>query len=135
MGWSEYQVGSNISTKKFVKYEVGRSYGESYEIVKIEQGMAEKIGRGEFKTAFYIAVKSIVTGETYACVYLVKRKNGQVLIKKMEETEGPVYYEASVAFINLLSKPKTLESAWWRNRCFEIQNTRRPELAEKLTRL
>lgn len=119
MGWSEYQVGSNISTRKFVEYQLGRAYGTAYKIVKIEQGKAEKIGRGQFKTAFYVAVQSTVSGETSACVYLVQRKNGQVLIKKIDETEAPCYYEASVDFISLLSKPSNYDSAWWRNRCLE----------------
>jgi hypothetical protein len=119
MGWSEYQVGSNISTRKFVEYQLGRFYGDLGKIVKIEQGEAQKIGRGRFKTAFYVAVKSELSGETYATVYLTERKNGQILIKKIDETEGPCYYEASVRFINLLSKPQNMESAWWRNRCFE----------------
>ena len=87
MGWSEYQVGSNISTKKFVEYQFGRFYGDLGKIVKI--------------------------------VYLTERKNGQILIKKIDESEGPCYYEASVRFINLLSKPSNYESAWWRNRCLE----------------
>lgn len=119
MGWSEYQVGSNISTRKFLEYKLNRAYGVPFEIVKIEQGKAEKIGRGKFQTAFYVAVQNTMSGKTYACVYLIQRKNGQVLIKKIDETEAPCYYEASVRFINLLSKPSNYDSAWWRNRCLE----------------
>jgi hypothetical protein len=52
-------------------------------------------------------------------VFLTRRKNGSVAVKVMGESEQPYYYEAPESFINVLTPAKTLEGAWWRNRCLE----------------
>jgi len=114
MGWDVTQVGSNITTRKFVEYDIKQSYDGIYELVKIFEG---KNLYGQ--KSFYVALKRIEDGTVFACVYLTRRKNGSVAVKVLGESEGPCYYEAPESFINVLTPAKTLEGAWWRNRCLE----------------
>jgi hypothetical protein len=122
MGWDVTQVGSNITTRKFLEYDLKRRYDKIFELVKIQEG------KNEYgQKAFYVALKKIEDGNVFACVVLTRRKNGSVAIKIIGESEGPTYYEASESFIKVLGEPQNLEASWWRNRCLEkyqvVENT------------
>ena len=114
MGWDVTQVGSNITTKKFINWYLKTTYDGVYEPVKIFEG------KNEYgQKAFSVALKKLEDNSIFACVFLTKRKNGQIAVKVLGESEGPCYYEAPESFINVLTPAKTLEGAWWRNRCLE----------------
>jgi hypothetical protein len=114
MGWDVTQVGANFTTRVFIEYYIRRTYGGIYESVKIFEGK-----NVEGQKAFYVALKRLEDESIFACVFLTRRKNGQVFTKVIGESEGPLYYEAPESFINVLTPAKTLEGAWWRNRCLE----------------
>jgi hypothetical protein len=114
MGWDVTQVGANITTKKFIEHYIRSTYDGIYEAVKIFEG--KNIGG---QKAFYVALRKLETGAIFACVFLTKRKNGQVAVKVMGEDEEPFYYEAPQSFIDVLTPPKTMTGAWWRWRCLE----------------
>jgi hypothetical protein len=114
MGWDVTQVGSNITTKQFINWYLKSTYDGVYEPVKIFEG------KNEYgQKAFYVALKKLEDNSVIACVFLTRRKNGSVAVKVLGESEGPCYYEAPKSFINVLTPAKTLEGAWWRNRCLE----------------
>lgn len=114
MGWDVTQVGSNITTRAFIEYYIRRTYDGVYESVKIFEGKNE-VGQ----KAFYVALKKLEDGSIFGTVFLTRRKNGQVFVKVIGESEGPCYYEAPESFINVLTPASTLEGAWWRNQCLE----------------
>ena len=114
MGWDVTPVGSNITTRAFIGYYIRRTYDGIYEEVKVFEGKNEN-----GQKAFYVALKKLEDNSVIACVILTRRKNGQVAIKVMGESEGPCYYEAPESFIDVLTKPSTMEGAWWRWRCLE----------------
>ena len=114
MGWDVTQVGSNITTRAFIEYYIRRTYDGIYESVKISEG-----ANVDGQKPFYVALKKLEDNSVFACVILTRRVNGQVFVKVIGESAEPFYYEASVRFINLLSKPSNYDSAWWRNRCLE----------------
>ena len=117
MGWDVVKVGKNITTRKFIEWDIKRTYDGIYDVVKIEEG---KNYRGE--KAFYVAFKKVENQEIFACVYLTARKNGWVSTKVISENSGPNYYEASQKFIDVLTPASTYEGAWWRNRCIEKES-------------
>jgi len=114
MGWDVTKVGKNITTRKFVEYDIKRSYDGIYELVKIYEG---KYVDGQ--KAFYVALRKLENNTVFACVYLTRRENGSVAVKVIGESEAPCYYEAPESFINVLTPSSTLTGAWWRNRCLE----------------
>ena len=114
MGWDATPVGTNFTTHAFINYYIRRTYDGIYEAVKIFEGK-----NVDGQKAFYVAFKKLEDNSVFACVILTKRKNGWVYTKVIGESEGPCYYEAPESFINVLTSPKTLEGAWWRNRCLE----------------
>lgn len=114
MGWDATPVGTNFTTYAFINYYIRRTYDGIYEAVKIFEGK-----NVDGQKAFYVALKKLEDNSVFACVILTKRKNGWVHTKVIGESEGPCYYEAPESFINVLTPPKTLEGAWWRNRCLE----------------
>lgn len=114
MGWDATSVGKNITTKKFIAHYIKTSYDGIYEAVKIFEG------KNEYgQKAFYVALKKLEDNSVFAVVFLTRRKNGSVAVKVLGESEQPFYYEAPESFINVLTPAKTLEGAWWRNRCLE----------------
>jgi len=114
MGWDVTNVGSNFTTRAFIEYYIRRTYDGIYESVKIFEGK-----NVDGQKAFYVALKKLEDNSIFACVFLTRRKNGSVAVKVMGESEQPYYYEAPESFINVLTPAKTLEGAWWRNRCLE----------------
>jgi hypothetical protein len=117
MGWDVTNVSANITTRAFIGYYIRRAYDGIYEEVKISEGATV-----DGQKAFYVALKKLEDNSVFACVILTRRKNGQVFSKVMGESEGPCYYEAPESFIKVLTPAKTLEGAWWRNRCLEKEN-------------
>ena len=114
MGWDVTQVSSRITTKKFINWYLKSTYDGVYEPVKIFEG------KNEYgQKAFYVALKKLEDNSIFATVFLTRRKNGSVAVKVLGESEQPSYYEAPESFINVLTSAKTLEGAWWRNRCLE----------------
>ena len=114
MGWDVTQVGSNITTKKFINWYLKTTYDGVYEPVKVFEG--KNVGG---QKAFYVALKKLEDNSIFACVILTQRKNGSLAVKVLGESEGPCYYEAPESFIDVLTKPSTMEGAWWRWRCLE----------------
>jgi len=114
MGWDVTQVSSRITTKKFINWYLKSTYDGVYEPVKIFEGKNE-----HGQKAFYVALKKLEDNSIFATVFLTRRKNGSVAVKVLGESEQPFYYEAPESFINVLTPAKTLEGAWWRNRCLE----------------
>ena len=114
MGWDVTQVSSRITTKKFINWYLKSTYDGVYEPVKIFEG---KNQHGQ--KAFYVALKKLEDNSIFATVFLTRRKNGSVAVKVVGVSEGPGYYEAPESFINVLTPAKTLEGAWWRNKCLE----------------
>lgn len=112
MGWDVTQVGPNITTKKFVEYDIKRSYDGIYELVKIHEG---KNQYGQ--KAFYVALKKIETGHVFACVFLTRRKNGSIAVKVVGESAGPAQIEAPASFIELLSPTDNEWANQWRADC------------------
>jgi hypothetical protein len=114
MGWDVTQVGSNITTKKYINWYLKSTYDGVYEPVKIFEG------KNEYgQKAFYVALKKLEDNSVFACVILTQRKNGQVFTKVIGESEEPLYYEAPKSFIDVLTPASTYGGAWWRNRCLE----------------
>jgi len=110
MGWDSVKVGKNITTKKFVEWDIVRSYDGIYELAKIEEG------KNEYgQKAFYVALRKIEDGSVFACVYLTVRKNGWIQTKVIGESQGPSYYEASEKFIRSLSPTDNKFALDWRN--------------------
>lgn len=112
MGWDVVQLGKNITTKKFIEYDVKRSYEGIYSLVKVVEGKNEN-----GQKAFYVALKKEEDGSVLACVYLTKRKNGQLAMKVIGESAGPCYYEAPKKFIDLLSPTDNEFANAWREKC------------------
>ena len=112
MGWDVTQVGSNITTRKFVEHEIKQSYDGIYEAIKIVEG---KNLYGQ--KAFYVALKKIEDGKVFACVYLTRRKNGSIAIKVIGESSGPGQIEAPLSFIELLSPTDNEWAKQWRADC------------------
>ena len=114
MGWDVTQVGSNITTKKFINWYLKTTYDGVYEPVKIFEG------KNEYgQKAFYVALKKLEDNSIFATVFLTRRKNGSVAVKVLGESEEPLYYEAPESFINVLTPASTNGGAWWRNKCLE----------------
>ena len=114
MGWDVVNLGKNISTKKYVEYDVKRSYDGIYSLVKVVEGKSQY-----GQKAFYVALKREEDGSVFACVYLTRRKNGQLAMKVIGESEGPNYYEAPKSFIDLLSPTEKEFANDWRLKCLE----------------
>ena len=114
MGWDVTQVGSRITTKKFINWYLKSTYDGVYEPVKIFEG---KNQHGQ--KAFYVALKKLEDNSIFATVFLTRRKNGSVAVKVLGESEEPLYYEAPESFINVLTPASTNGGAWWRNKCLE----------------
>lgn len=109
MGWDVVKVGSNITTKKFVEWDIKRSYDGIYELVKIIEGKNE----GGQK-AFYVALRKLEDNSIFACVYLTRRKNGSIATKVIGESEQPCYYDATAKFLALLTPTTHLGALQWR---------------------
>jgi hypothetical protein len=112
MGWDVTQVGSNITTRKFVEHEIKLSYDGVYEAIKIVEG---KNQYGQ--KAFYVALRKIEDGKVVALVYLTRRKNGAIAIKVIGESSGPAQIEAPASFIGLLSPTQDEWASQWRADC------------------
>jgi len=112
MGWDVTQVGSNITTKKYIEYYIKTSYNDSYEIVKIVEG---KNNFGE--KAFYVAAKKKGDNNVFAVVFLTRRKNGSIAVKVIGEAMGPAQIEAPANFIYLLSPTENEWAKQWRADC------------------
>jgi hypothetical protein len=112
MGWDVTQVGSNITTRKFVEHEIKLSYDGVYEAIKIVEG---KNQHGQ--KAFYVALRKLEDGKVVALVYLTRRKNGSIAIKVIGESSGPAQIEAPASFIGLLSPTQDEWASQWRADC------------------
>jgi hypothetical protein len=112
MGWDVTQVGSNITTRKFVEHEIKLSYDGVYEAIKIVEG---KNQYGQ--KAFYVALRKLEDGKVVALVYLTRRKNGAIAIKVIGESSGPAQIEAPASFIGLLSPTQDEWASQWRADC------------------
>ena len=112
MGWDVTQVGSNITTRKFVDHEIKLSYDGVYEAIKIVEG---KNQYGQ--KAFYVALRKLEDGKVVALVYLTRRKNGSIAIKVIGESSGPAQIEAPASFIGLLSPTQDEWASQWRADC------------------
>ena len=112
MGWDITQVGSNITTRKFVEHEIKLSYDGVYEAIKIVEG---KNQYGQ--KAFYVALRKLEDGKVVALVYLTRRKNGSIAIKVIGESSGPAQIEAPASFIGLLSPTQDEWASQWRADC------------------
>ena len=112
MGWDVTQVGSNITTRKFVEHEIKLSYDGVYEAIKIVEG---KNQYGQ--KAFYVALRKLEDGKVVALVYLTRRKNGSIAIKVIGESSGPAQIEAPASFIYLLSATDNEWANQWRADC------------------
>ena len=112
MGWDVTQVGSNITTRKFVEHEIKLSYDGVYEAIKIVEG---KNQYGQ--KAFYVALRKLEDGKVVARVYLTRRKNGSIAIKVIGESSGPAQIEAPASFIGLLSPTQDEWASQWRADC------------------
>ena len=112
MGWDVTQVGSNITTRKFVEHEIKLSYDGVYEAIKIVEG---KNHYGQ--KAFYVALRKLEDGKVVALVYLTRRKNGSIAIKVIGESSGPAQIEAPASFIYLLSATDNEWANQWRADC------------------
>ena len=112
MGWDVTQVGSNITTRKFVEHEIKLSYDGVYEAIKIVEG---KNQYGQ--KAFYVALRKLEDGKVVALVYLTRRKNGAIAIKVIGESSGPAQIEAPASFIGLLSPTDNEWASQWRADC------------------
>jgi hypothetical protein len=112
MGWDVTQVGSNITTRKFVEHEIKLSYDGVYEAIKIVEG---KNQYGQ--KAFYVALRKLEDGKVVALVYLTRRKNGSIAIKVIGESSGPAQIEAPASFIGLLSPTQDEWASQWRADC------------------
>lgn len=69
----------------------------------------------------YLALKIKKTNDIIAIVVLIRRskKNGinEILIKDMEESQGPFYYDCPVKLLNMLTVTENIGSINWRNNC------------------
>ena len=112
MGWDVTQVGSNITTKKFINWYLKSTYDGVYEPVKIFEG------KNEYgQKAFYVALRKLEDGKVVALVYLTRRKNGAIAIKVIGESSGPAQIEAPASFIGLLSPTQDEWASQWRADC------------------
>lgn len=113
MGWDVTQVGKNISTKKFLEFDLKRTYGENYELVALGEG---KLEYGQ--KPFYAAVKSKNnnSGAVFAVVYLTKRRNGSVAVKSITESAGPYYFDCPAKVFNALTETDNEYALEWRSK-------------------
>ena len=112
MGWDVTQVGSNISTKKFINWYLKSTYDGVYEPVKIFEG------KNEYgQKAFYVALKKLEDNSIFATVFLTRRKNGSIAVKVIGESSGPAQIEAPASFIGLLSPTQDEWASQWRADC------------------
>ena len=108
MGWDVQQVGKNITTKQFLKYEIKRDY-PFVELVKLVEGK-NKYGQKPFFAAF-----KNQEGDIFAAVFLTRRKNGNLAVKLVTEDAGP-WDTAPASFIKILTPTKSKFALEWRNR-------------------
>ena len=109
MGWDVTQVGKNITTKKYLEWEIKRDY-PALELVKLVEGK-NNYGQKPFFAAF-----KKEDGTIFAAVFLTRRKNGSLAVKIVQESEGP-WDTAPASFIKLLTPTQSPFANEWRNRC------------------
>jgi hypothetical protein len=109
MGWDVTQVGKNITTKKYLEWEIKRDYPQ-LELVKLVEGK-NQYGQKPFFAAF-----KKEDGTIFAAVFLTKRRNGSVAVKVVAEDAGP-WDTAPASFIKLLTPTTSPFAKEWRNRC------------------
>lgn len=112
MGWTVTQVGRNITTKKYLEFDIKRSYPH-LELVKLVEGKNE-YGQKPFFAAFKRGDK--VT----AAVFLTRRRNGSLAIKVIGEEEGPNKL-APASFIKLLTPTDNAWANQWRERSLNVE--------------
>ena len=125
MGWDVTNVGRNISTKDFVKYEYSRL--DAYELLAIGQG---KRIHGE--VPFYLALKEKATGDVSALVVLSKRRNGQVALKAIDESSGPFSYDCPKSVFKLLTPTQSEFANEWRKQVEKTLNGPKLEVGDKV---
>lgn len=112
MGWDVTQVGKNITTKKFLEFDIKRDYPH-LELVKLVEGKNE-YGQKPFFAAFKRGDK--VTG----AVFLTRRKNGSLAVKVIGEEAGPMQL-APASFIKLLTPTDNAWANQWRQRSLDVE--------------
>ena len=117
MGWDVTKVGSNITTKKYLEWEIKRDYSQ-YELVKLVEGKANH-GYKPFFGAF-----KKEDGTVFAVVFLTRRRNGSVAVKVIGESAGPKQL-APASFIKLLTPTQSEWANEWRNKSLNqvVENT------------
>jgi hypothetical protein len=109
MGWDVTQVGKNISTKKFLEWDILNSIGANYKLVALGEG------KNEYgQKPFYAAIKNVDSGKVFAVVYLTKRRNGSIAVKDVSENAGPYYFDCPAKVFNLLTKTDNEWALEWR---------------------
>ena len=108
MGWDVERVGRNITTKKYLEWEIKRDY-PFVELVKLVEGK-NQYGQKPFFAAF-----KNQDGDIFAAVFLTQRKNGSVAVKVVAEDSGP-WDTAPASFIKLLTPTKSKFALEWRQR-------------------
>ena len=113
MGWDVTQVGKNISTKKFLEWDIKQEIGSNYELLALGEG---KNFHGT--KPFYAAFKSNNnnSGNVFAVVYLTKRRNGSVAVKSITEGAGPFYFDCPAKVFNVLTETDNEYALEWRSK-------------------
>lgn len=110
MGWDVTQVGRNITTKKWLQWEIKQTYPH-LELVKLVEGKNE-YGQKPFFAAF-----KKEDGRVFAVVFLTRRHNGSIALKVIGEDAGPTQL-APAKFIELLSPTTSEWAITWRNKSY-----------------
>ena len=114
MGWDVTQVGRNITTKKFLEFDIKRDYPH-LELIKLVEGKYE-YGQKPFFAAFKRGDK--VT----AVIFLTRRRNGSLAVKVIGEEAGPAQL-APASFIKLLTPTDNAWANQWRQRSLDVELT------------
>lgn len=86
---------------------------------------------------YYLAVRTIDTGEVWGLVVLTEKDRGskEIRIKTIDEYMGPYYYHASAAVLNALSPTSNVNALAWRDRCRQREPLQRKDLRGLIVRL
>lgn len=70
-------------------------------------------------TTWYAAVRDDRTGEVFGMVTLTSIDDGYFMVKEMDETVGPFYYQCPMNILKLLTPTDNEQANEWRKNCWQ----------------
>lgn len=112
MGWCFHSVFNSPKTYEDEKREVARIYSN--------EGKNEILQMSKVSSVWYLAVKTLATGEVWAGVCLTKSSKGEWGYKAMSEDVIPYYFDAPKTLLDKLTETTYDSSIKWRKTCREV---------------